>query len=266
MGATWGRHTVLAGAIAAAAGAFAQEPQPPTGKFRSGTTETFANPFLAGAGLYLDLDVASNGTFTGTWGQYFCTGHPGAYGIAIQSCTMYGATKPVSGRFTPGRQGVINLEQLGLSTFTWTAPSADELAIDLPKYWRGEEEDILWRARMTRDGKPKPAAASAPADSGPLLSAVVLYREFWNNENAALARYRGKTLVLEGRRGTLIALSNGGAAVHIPDGFQPRALVLEFPVLSEVSGIAEGTRFSFRCTVKDFEYQYVQMDGCSVVR
>ena len=265
MFATWGRHAVLAGTIAAAASAFAQEPHPPTGKFRSGTTETFANAFLAGAGLYLDIDVASNGNFTGSWGQYFCTGYPGAYGIAIQSCSMYGGTKPVSGRFGPGNQGVINLEQLGLSTFTWTAASADELAIDLPKYWRGEEEDILWRARMTRNGKPKPSTASAPTDSGPLLSAVVLYREFWNDEKTALARYGGKTLVLEGRRGTLIALSNGGAAIHIPDGTQPRALVLEFPALTEVSGIPEGKRFRFRCTVKDFEYQYVQMDGCSLV-
>jgi hypothetical protein len=52
------------------------------------------------------------------------------------------------------------LEQLGRSTFTWTAALADELAIDLPKTWQGDEA-ILHRARMTRDGKPKPARFSS---------------------------------------------------------------------------------------------------------
>ena len=41
-------------------------------------------------------------------------------------------------------------------------------------------------------------------DAGPLLSANALYREFNQDSKAALERYAGKTLVLEGRRGTLI--------------------------------------------------------------
>ena len=266
MKATWGQQAVLAGAIAAAVGASAQEPQLPMGKWRSSVAETYTNPALTSAGLYLDLDVARDGSFRGTWGQYFCTAYPSAYGIAVHSCSMNPTTrKPVFGRFGPGRQGVIDLEQLGRSAFTWTAPSADELAIDLPKNWRGKDA-ILYRARMTRNGKPKPPAASAPRDEGPLLSAVALYREFKKDANAALARHGGKPLVLEGLRGNLIALSDGGAAIHIPDGFQPRALVVYFRDLREVSRIDEGTRFRFRCTVKNFDYQYVQMDDCSLVR
>ncbi len=81
-----------------------------------------------------------------------------------------------------------------------------------------------------------------------------------------MARHGGKTLVLEGRRGELIALSDGGAAVHVADGFQSRALVLYFRSQKEASGIAEGAVFRFRCTVKDFAYQYVQLENCSVVR
>jgi hypothetical protein len=50
----------------------------------------------------------------------------------MYSCSLTGSNR-VSGRFDPGRQGVIDLEQLGRSAFTWSAPSADELAIDLPK-------------------------------------------------------------------------------------------------------------------------------------
>jgi hypothetical protein len=72
--------------------------------------------------------------------------------------------------------------------------------------------------------------------------------------------------VLDGLRGNLIALSDGGAAIHVPDGFQPRALVLYFRELKEVSELAEGAQFRFRCTVKNFDYQYVQLDDCSLVR
>ena len=266
MKATWARHTILAGTIAVAIGASAQQLQLPMGKWQSGKAETFTNTALTGAGLYLDVDVAKDGSFRGTWAQYYCTAYPGANGVALYSCSMNPTTKkPVSGKFGPGRRGVIDLTQLGRSAFTWSAPSADELAIDLPKNWRGDDA-ILYRARLTRDGKARPPAASAPRDEGALLSAVALYREFKENANAALAKHGGNPLVLEGLRGNLIALSDGGAAIHIPDGSQPRALVLYFRDLKDVSGIGEGARFRFRCTLKNFDYQYVQMDDCSVLR
>ena len=260
------QQAVLAGAIAAAVGAFMQEPQRPMGKWRSAAWETHTNPALTGSGLYLDIDVARDGSFRGTWAQYFCTAQPGAYGISIHSCsTNPTGRKPVSGKFGPGREGVIDLEQLGRSAFTWTAPSTDELTIDLPRNWQGRDA-VLYRARMTRDGKPKPATASAPRDEGPLPSAVALYREFKGDQNAALTRHSGKTLVLEGRRGDLIALSDGGAAIHVPDGFQRRALVLYFRDRNEVSAIGEAALFRFKCTVKNFDYQYLELDDCSLVR
>lgn len=117
---------------------------------------------------------------------------------------------------------------------------------------------------MTRDGAIKPAAA--PGSEGSVLSAVALYRAFKQDEAAALARYQGKTLVLEGLRGALIELSDGGAAVHVPDGFTARALVSMFADLNEVRGIPEGAKFRFKCTVESFDYQYVHMKDCSVVR
>lgn len=256
--------TALIVSIAAATGV-AQEQQLPTGIWKSASSATFTNPALTGAEMYLSIDVAQDGSFRGVWSQYFCTAYPGAYGSSIYSCSRMGSYG-VSGRFGPGREGIIELEQLGRSAFTWTAPGSDELALDLPKNWQGSDA-ILYRARLTRDGKGKPATAAGPArDEGPLLSAVALYREFDRDYKAALQRYSGKTLVLEGRRGTFIELSDGGAAVHIPDGFTSRALVLYFPDLKEVSEIGAGTQFRFRCTVSNFDYQYVQMKSCSVVR
>lgn len=169
----------------------------------------------------------------------------------------------MSGRFAAGGTGTIELDKLGRSAFTWTKPSDGALAIDLPKTWQGDEQ-VLYRARMTRDGKIKPAAA--PGSGGPVLSAVALYREFKQNETAALARYQGKTLVLEGLRGTLIELSDGGAAIHIADGFTDRALVLVFADLNQVRDIPAGAKFRFRCTVESFDYQYVHLENCSIVR
>ena len=65
---------------------------------------------------------------------------------------------------------------------------------------------------------------------------------------------------------TLITLSDGGAAIHIADGFTSRALVLVFADARQVSGISEGAQFRFRCTVQGFDYLYVQLKDCSIVR
>jgi hypothetical protein len=61
-------------------------------------------------------------------------------------------------------------------------------------------------------------------------------------------------------------MSGGGAAIHVPDGYQPRALVLIFPNLNDVSGISEGATFRFRCTIDDWAYQHVHLNNCSIVR
>ncbi|UVT21595.1 MAG: hypothetical protein H8K03_06745 [Nitrospira sp.] len=61
-------------------------------------------------------------------------------------------------------------------------------------------------------------------------------------------------------------LSDGGVAVHIADGFTSRALVLYFPNLKDIEGISEGELFRFRCIVTSFEYEYVHLESCSIVR
>jgi len=263
------RVTVFVASIAAAVGALAQEPAFPAGHWEAVASETYTSPLhpvLTGAEFYLKIDVSNDGSFRGEWGEYFCSGvSPGAFGISTFPCRFSGKSARVSGRFGPSRQGVIDLGRLGRSAFSWAAPAVDELVIDLPKNWRGDA--ILYRARLTRDGKGKPVTPTPPAgDAGPLLSANALYREFNQDSNAALGRYAGKTLVLEGRRGTLIPLSDGGAAIHIADGFTSRALVLVFRDLREVSGISEGAQFGFRCTVESFDYLYVHLEDCSIVR
>ena len=232
------------------------------GNWQSVRGDTYTSPLHAvvtRAEFYLNIDVASDGSFRGQWGEYSCLPSTGAFGISTYTCSSSGVRGRASGSFGPAGQGVIELEKLGGSAFKWSTPSTNELAIDLPTNWQGNPP-ALHRARMTRDGKPIPKP-----DEGPLLSAPALYREFLKDEKGTLARYKGRTLVLEGRRGTLIQM-NGGAAIHVPDGFQPRALVLLFGNLNEVNGIAEGAQFRFRCNVDDWAYQYVHLNNCTVVQ
>jgi hypothetical protein len=259
------RLIVFTLSITAAAGALAQQAATPTGNWQSARGERYSwalHPVVTGSEVYLNIDVSNDGSFRGDWGRYSCSSSIGAYGTAAFDCSSRTSGR-VTGKFAAGGQGVIELEKLGRTSFNWTMPSPIELAIDLPKNWTGGQPEYH-RARMTRDGKPKPAAPKP--DEGPLLSAPALYREFLKDEKGTLAKYRGRTLVLEGRRGALIQMTGGGAAIHIPDGFQPRALVLIFRSPNEVSGISEGATFRFSCAFDDWAYQYVHLNNCSVVR
>ena len=259
------RLIVFTLSIATASGSFARQWPADVGNWQSARSDTLTSPLhpvVTRAELYLNIDIANDGSFRGQWGEYTCVPSIGAYGIATYTCRA-STNGRVSGKLGPPGQGVIELEKLGRSEFKWNTTSADELSFDLPRNWQGSQA-VFHRARMTRDGKPRPAAPTA--DEGPLLSAPALYREFLKDEKTALARYKGRAVVLEGRRGTLIPMSGGAAAIHVPDGFQPRALVLIFPNQNEVSGIGEGATFRFRCTFDDWAYQYVHLNHCSIVR
>ncbi|MCC6336770.1 MAG: hypothetical protein IT380_22610 [Myxococcales bacterium] len=238
----------------------------PTGAWQSPPSVTFTNPALAGSEFFLSIDVAADGTFRGSWGQYTCTNFPGAYGISTISCSRSdgGAAQ---GKLDAGRSGSIDLTGLGRSTFTWSASSAEELVFELPKQWQDKETPVLYRSRLKR-GKQKAPAAGAPSAkaSEPVPSAAALYREFKKDPDGASKRHAGKTLVLEGLRGNLIPMSDGGAAIHVPDGTQPRALVLVFNELAAVKELPVGALFRFQCTVEHFDYQYVYLTGCVLPR
>lgn len=242
---------------------------PPSGSWLSARSATYTNPFLAGSQFYLDINVAADGSFRGSWQQYICLLSTGAYGVNIISCSLLPGGQPVSGRFGADGKGEIALDKLGRSTFVWTSPSADEFSIELPKNWYSTDSSVLYRARLWRKGK-EPASAGyssppPPPDASSPLSANLMYREFNKDQAGATSKYIGKTVVLEGRRGTLIELRARGAAVHIPDGYQRRSMVLVFPDPQPVRAITEGAKFRFRCVVEQFAYGYVHMQNCVVV-
>lgn len=262
---------LIAAMLAVPCASFAQSSAPPTGHWQSLGQITYSNPFLAGDEIHLSIDVANDGTFSGTWREYFCGAGIANMGVTVIRCnsSLGDRRGKVTGKLGPDNRGVIDLTGLGRSALTWKAPAPGELAIDLPEYWLSKDEGVLYRARMNRDGKSK--EASVPANplhtkDDPPLSAVALYRSFIQNENAAAARYVGSTQVLEGRRGTKIELSSGGVAVHIPDGFTMPALVLVFEDVRAVDGIETGEKFRFSCRLQKFEYRYLHMENCTVVR
>ena len=199
------RVTVFVASIAAAVGALAQEPAFPAGNWHRSRARPIPTHSTQSSRAPSSTSRSMCRTTAASAANGGSTCARASHSVPSESrtfpCRFSGKSEPLSGRFGPGRQGVIDLGRLGRSAFSWAAPAVDELAIDLPKNWRGDA--ILYRARLTRDGKGKPATTTPPAgDAGPLLSANALYREFNQDSNAALGRYAGKTLVLEGRRGT----------------------------------------------------------------
>ena len=74
----------------------------------------------AGSAFCLDIDVAKDGSFQGTWDQYSCISYPGAYGTSTISCSRVKKPAKARGKFslTAGK-GEIELEELGKGSFTY---------------------------------------------------------------------------------------------------------------------------------------------------
>ena len=134
------RLLVLTVPIAPAVGALAGQQIVPAGNWQSVRSETYISPLhpvVTRAEFYLNIDVASDGSFRGQWGEYTCVPSIGAYGYSTYPCRSSASSGRVSGNFSPAGQGVIELEKLGRSAFNWSTPSSNELAIDLPRNWQG---------------------------------------------------------------------------------------------------------------------------------
>ena len=184
--------------LAIATGVLAQQLTPAAGNWQSARNDTFTSPLhpvVTRAEFYLNIDVANDGSFRGEWGEYACVPSIGAYGYSTFPCRSSISNGRVSGKFGPAGQGVIELQRLGRSGLNWSTPSINELAIDLPRNWQGSEA-VFHRARMTRDGKPRPP--SPKPDEGPLLSAPALLPRVSERREDDAPPLQGCELVLEG--------------------------------------------------------------------
>ena len=116
---------------------------------------TFTNPARSGSAFWLDITVAPDGRFTGTWDAYLCTSFPGAYGTMIISCGRAKTPAKAQGKLDlSAGTGEITLEKLGKSAFALQGRAdggtVHELVIDLPEHWLKGQDVILRTSKVAR--------------------------------------------------------------------------------------------------------------------
>jgi len=113
------------------------------GRWVSTEWATVTNAAYASADFYLDITVASDGSFSGSWARFVCL--TGAYGIL--SCSLNNIEGSASGRLDADGTGTIDLDRLGRSQLAWSYQT-DGIHIQLPSNWAGE--NVLFRSTIKR--------------------------------------------------------------------------------------------------------------------
>ena len=114
------------------------------GRWVSTEWASYTNAAMLSADFYLEVAIAGDGSFQGSWARYQCLTQ--AYGI--WSCGKGPLEGSVSGRLDASGTGQIDLERLGRSALTWTARSGSEVVLELPSAWQGQ--NVLFRATIKR--------------------------------------------------------------------------------------------------------------------
>jgi hypothetical protein len=113
------------------------------GRWISPSSMAYTNAAMVSADIHLEVAVASDGTFRGSWARYLCLVQ--TYGI--WSCGKGDSEGAASGRLEANGTGSIELERIGRSTLTWRVKSASEIAVELPRDWQG---GVLFRSTLKR--------------------------------------------------------------------------------------------------------------------
>ena len=126
---------------------------PVTGRWASSDNVSSSGTAKAGARFFLDVTVAGDGSFKGTWEEYVCFNYPGAYGIQIVSCQRSKKAQPASGRLNAASgSGEIDLKRMGKSSFTFKAANTQkgqpQLDIELPKDWLKQGAPVLYETSL----------------------------------------------------------------------------------------------------------------------
>jgi hypothetical protein len=115
----------------------------PAGRRGSASSVSYTNAAMTSADIYLEVAIAGDGAFHGSWARYICLVQ--MYGI--WSCGKGDVEGRASGRLEADGTGSIELERLGRSTLVWSPKSAGEITLDLPRDWQG---GVLFRSTMKR--------------------------------------------------------------------------------------------------------------------
>ena len=129
----------------------------PSGRWASHDNVAMAGS-KAGSRFFLDVSIAADGSFKGTWEEYVCFSYTGAYGIVTVSCQRSKKPRPASGRLDAARgTGSLELAELGKGSFRFkTAPDAKgqpQMQIELPRDWLKQGDPILYEASLNPRGR-----------------------------------------------------------------------------------------------------------------
>jgi len=107
----------------------------------------------AGSKFFLDVAVAGDGSFKGTWEMYTCFNYTGPYGIVTAYCQRAKKPQAAAGRLDrTGGTGSINLEGLGKSSFRFKAAANQkglpQLDIELPRDWLKQGDPVLYETSL----------------------------------------------------------------------------------------------------------------------
>jgi hypothetical protein len=124
-----------------------------SGRWTSNDNVAMAGTAKAGAKFFLDIVVARDGSFQGSWEQYVCFNYPGAYGIVTVACQRSRKPEPASGRLdTASRTGQIELKALGKTSLRFRSASnhkgQPQLEIELPREWLKQGDPVLYETSL----------------------------------------------------------------------------------------------------------------------
>jgi hypothetical protein len=125
------------------------------GRWTSSENVSMAGTAKVGSQFFLDVVVAADGTFRGSWAQYECFSYPGAYGINIVACQRRREEARASGRFDLAEEtGSIELAGLGKTSLRVTIGAGPKgearLKLELPPGWLKQGEPVLYETTLTR--------------------------------------------------------------------------------------------------------------------
>lgn len=123
----------------------------PEGRWTSGEHVTFTGSKV-GSTFFLDITIAADGSFKGTWEEYVCFASAGPYGTTITSCQRSKHASPAKGRLDVAKgEGQIALERLGESAFRFKLAASPKRTLDfeLPRDWLKQGTPVLYETRLS---------------------------------------------------------------------------------------------------------------------
>jgi hypothetical protein len=127
----------------------------PAGRWSS--NDNYATTGKAGSRFFLDVIVAPDGSFKGSWEEYVCFNYSGPYGIVTVSCQRSKKPSPASGKLDAAGAGSIDLARLGKSAFRYrNAPNKKgqpQLDLELPREWLKQDAPVLYEASLNPKSK-----------------------------------------------------------------------------------------------------------------